>query len=84
MCRHKGLEQITITGKIEGKRSRGRQRITFVENVKSWAISKGNNNNFIRLTENRFEWRNMIVNVSSVPDKVIDDDDDDDTLNNLE
>ncbi|GFN96869.1 endonuclease-reverse transcriptase [Plakobranchus ocellatus] len=65
VCRHKGLEHLAITGKIEGKRSRGRQRITFIENLKSWAIGKGSNNNFIRLTENGFEWRNMIANVCS-------------------
>ncbi|GFO25476.1 eukaryotic translation initiation factor 3 subunit f [Plakobranchus ocellatus] len=63
ICRHKGLEHLAITGKIEGKRSRGRQRITFIENLKSWAIGKGSNNKFIRLTENRYEWRSMIANV---------------------
>ncbi|GFO28604.1 endonuclease-reverse transcriptase [Plakobranchus ocellatus] len=70
ICRHKGFEHLEITGKIEGKRSRGRQRITFIGNVKLWAIGKGSNNNFISLTENRYEWRNMIM---SVPDKVPDD-----------
>ncbi|GFO38989.1 PiggyBac transposable element-derived protein 4 [Plakobranchus ocellatus] len=54
-CRHKGLEHLAITGKIGGKRSRGRQRITFIENLKSWAIGNGSNNNFIRLTENSKE-----------------------------
>ncbi|GFN81784.1 eukaryotic translation initiation factor 3 subunit f [Plakobranchus ocellatus] len=63
ICRHKGLEHLAITEKIEGKRSRGRQRLTFIENLKSRAIGKGSNDNFIRLTENRFEWRNMIANV---------------------
>ncbi|GFN85493.1 endonuclease-reverse transcriptase [Plakobranchus ocellatus] len=62
-CRHKGLEHLAITGEIEGKDSRGKQRITFIENLKSWAIGKSSNNNFIRLTENRFEWGNMIANV---------------------
>ncbi|GFO19860.1 eukaryotic translation initiation factor 3 subunit f [Plakobranchus ocellatus] len=65
ICRHKGLEHLAVTGKIEGKCSKGRQRITFIENFKSWAIGKGNNNNFIKLTENRCEWRNMIANVCS-------------------
>ncbi|GFO18970.1 eukaryotic translation initiation factor 3 subunit f [Plakobranchus ocellatus] len=67
ICPHKGLEHldVAITGKIEGKRSRGRQKIAFIENLKSWAIGKGSNNNFIRLTENRYEWRNMIANVCS-------------------
>ncbi|GFO31599.1 carbohydrate sulfotransferase 15 [Plakobranchus ocellatus] len=49
ICRHKGLEHLAITGKIEGKRSRARQRITFIENLKSWAISKGSNNNLLRI-----------------------------------
>ncbi|GFO11476.1 endonuclease-reverse transcriptase [Plakobranchus ocellatus] len=65
ICRHKGLEHLAITGNIEGKRSRGRQRITFIENLKSWAIGKGSSNNFMRLTENRYELRNMIANVCS-------------------
>ncbi|GFN81775.1 endonuclease-reverse transcriptase [Plakobranchus ocellatus] len=65
ICRHKGLEYLAITGKIEGKRSRGRRGITFIENLKSWAICKGSNNNFKRLTENKYEWRNMIANVCS-------------------
>ncbi|GFO43692.1 collectin-11 [Plakobranchus ocellatus] len=65
ICRHKCLEHLAITGKIEGKRSRGRQRITFIGNLKSWAIGKGSNNNFIRLSQNRFEWRNMIAHVCS-------------------
>ncbi|GFO46641.1 endonuclease-reverse transcriptase [Plakobranchus ocellatus] len=33
--RHKGLERSAITGKIEGKRSRGRKRITFIDNLMS-------------------------------------------------
>ncbi|GFN75214.1 endonuclease-reverse transcriptase [Plakobranchus ocellatus] len=60
-----GFKTLRITGKIRGKRSRGRQRLIFIENLRSWAIDKGSNNNFIRLTENRFEWRNMIANVCS-------------------
>ena len=27
--RHKGLEHLALTGKIEGKRGRGRQRVTY-------------------------------------------------------
>ncbi|GFN94387.1 endonuclease-reverse transcriptase [Plakobranchus ocellatus] len=65
ISRHKDLDHLAITGKIEEKRSRGRQRITFIESLKSWATGKGSHNNFIRLTESRFEWRNMIANVCS-------------------
>ncbi|GFN85516.1 endonuclease-reverse transcriptase [Plakobranchus ocellatus] len=63
ICRHKGLEHLAITGKIEGKRSRGRQRITFIESFKGNTIGKGSSNNLMRVTENRFERRNMIANV---------------------
>ena len=45
------------TGMIEGKRSRGRQRTTFIESLDSWAEQLGSKNDLIRLTENRFEWR---------------------------
>ncbi|GFO19560.1 endonuclease-reverse transcriptase [Plakobranchus ocellatus] len=55
ICRHKDLEHLANTGKIEGKRSRGGQRITFIENLKSSVIGKGSNNNFIMLTENRYD-----------------------------
>ncbi|GFN96463.1 eukaryotic translation initiation factor 3 subunit f [Plakobranchus ocellatus] len=66
ICRHKGLEPLAITGTIEGHGSRGRQRVTFIESLKSWAIGKGSNNEFTRLSENKYEWRrNMIVNVCS-------------------
>ncbi|GFO14085.1 endonuclease-reverse transcriptase [Plakobranchus ocellatus] len=64
ICRHKGLEHLAITGKIEGKRSRGRQRILFA-GLKSWALGKGSNNNFLRLIENKFCAENMIANVCS-------------------
>ncbi|GFN85266.1 endonuclease-reverse transcriptase [Plakobranchus ocellatus] len=65
ICRHKSLEHLAITGKIEGKHNRGRQRITFIESLKSWAADKGSNNNFINLTENRIEWMNKIANACS-------------------
>ena len=34
--RKEKLENLTVTGKIEGKRSRGRQRINFMESLSSW------------------------------------------------
>ena len=65
VCRHKGLEHLAITGKIEGKRSRGRQRITFIESLNSWSTNVASNNTFLKLTENRSGWRAMIANVCS-------------------
>ncbi|GFO13214.1 hypothetical protein PoB_003971900 [Plakobranchus ocellatus] len=33
VCPHKGLEHLASARKIEGRRSRGRQRITFIESL---------------------------------------------------
>ena len=65
VCRHKGLEHVAITGKIEGKRSRGRQRITFIESLNSWSTNVASSNTFLKLTEDRSGWRSMIANVCS-------------------
>ena len=66
ICRHKGLEFLSLTGKIEGKRSRGRQRITFLESLNSWVTGNNKDNiTFLRMKENREKWRIMIVDVCS-------------------
>ncbi|GFO15774.1 endonuclease-reverse transcriptase [Plakobranchus ocellatus] len=36
ICRHKDFKHLAVIGKIEGKRSRGRQKINFIEKLKSW------------------------------------------------
>ena len=36
IMREEKLEDLTVTGKMEGKRSRGRQRSTFMEGLSSW------------------------------------------------
>ena len=66
ICRHRGLEFLSLTGKIEGKRSRGRQRITFLESLNSWVTGNNKDNlTFLRMTENREKWRIMIADVCS-------------------
>ena len=66
ICRHRGLEFLSLTGKIEGKRSRGRQRITFLESLNSWVTGNNKDNlTFLRMTENRDKWRIMIADVCS-------------------
>ncbi|KAG1673113.1 hypothetical protein GQR58_015670 [Nymphon striatum] len=40
ICRQKDLEYQSITGKIEGKRSRGRQRTTFIGSLNAWTTQK--------------------------------------------
>ena len=64
VIRNKGLEHLAITGKIKGKRSRGRQRLTFINSIDTWSLKMGNNK-FLRQAEDRSGWRAMIANVCS-------------------
>ena len=66
ICRHKGLEFLSLTGKIEGTRSRGRQKFTFLDSLSS--LVTGNNKDniaLLRMTEDRDRWRIMIADVCS-------------------
>ena len=66
VCRRRGLEFLSLTGKVEGKRDRGKQRITFLDSLCNSATggrSKGLN--FLRLSDDRDVWRGMIANVCS-------------------
>ena len=36
VMRRKGIENLSLTGKVEGKRARGRQRMTYLSIVKEW------------------------------------------------
>ena len=66
ICRHKGLEFLSLTGKIEGTRSKGRQRITFLDSLSSFVTgSKKDNIALLRMTEDRDLWRIMIADVCS-------------------
>ena len=66
VCRRRGLEFLSLTGKVEGKRDRGKQRITFLDSLCNSATggqSKGLN--FLKLSDDRDVWRGMIANVCS-------------------
>ena len=54
VCRRRGLELLSLTGKVEGKRDRGKQRITFLDSLCNSATggqSKGLN--FLKLSDDR-------------------------------
>ena len=60
------LEFLSLTGKVEGKRDRGKQRITFLDSLCNSATggqSKGLN--FLKLSDDRDVWRGMVANVCS-------------------
>jgi len=64
--RKRGLEHLSLTGKIDGKKSRGRQRMKYVENINNWATGKSVDNiNFLRAADDRMRWRTMITDVCS-------------------
>ena len=66
ICRHKGLEFLSLTGKIEGTRSRGRQRIKFLDSLSSFVTGNNKDNiALLRMTEDRDRWRIMIPDVCS-------------------
>ena len=70
--RHKGFEHLALTGKIEGVRSRGRQRTKYLDSLNKWTteildIDKLDNNSFLRLSEDRDVWRAMITDACFRP-----------------
>ena len=66
--RHKGLEHLALTGKIEGKRDRGRQRMTYLNSLNCWVTKKEKDNiSFLRVSDQRYDWRVMVTDVCSRP-----------------
>ena len=69
ICRKDGIEKHVLCGKIEGKRSRGRQRNLFINSLNKYATDGTiTNAELIRRTEDREVWRAMVVDVCSRPD----------------
>ena len=67
VCRRRGLEFLSLTGKVEGKRDRGKQRITFllVSLCNSATGGQGKGLDFLKLSDDRDVWRGMVANVCS-------------------
>ena len=66
VCRRRGLEFLSLTGKVEGKRDRGKQRTTFLDRLFNSATggqSKGLN--FLKLSDDRDVSRGMAANICS-------------------
>ena len=62
VCRRRGLEFLPLTGKVEGKRDRGKQRITFLDSLCNSATggqSKGII--FLKLSDDRDVWRGKVL-----------------------
>ena len=58
VIRHQGIQKGAPTGKIEGRRSRGRQRKTWIDDVKEW---RGLTTSEIRTrAQDRKGWRKLV------------------------
>ena len=54
----KGIENLSLTGKVEGKRARGRQRMTYLSNIKEWT-NTANGDELIQACQDREIWKSM-------------------------
>ena len=61
VLRKEELEDVAITGKIEGKRARGRQRLTFISSLSH--LMKIGKQQIIRTAKDRELWRTVAANV---------------------
>ena len=75
VCRRRGLEFLSLTGKVEGKRDRGKQRITFLDSLCNSATG-GKSKGLIFLSCLMTEMFGEAWPPMSVPDLAPDDDDD--------
>ena len=66
IIRKRSLEHLILTGKIEGKRSRGRQRITYTESLKC-ATQRRSSTELFHLTGDREAWKSMVADVCNRP-----------------
>jgi len=62
VMRCKGLENLVLTGKIEGKRSRGRQRQKFITSLNKDLNMGRSDLELLKLSTDRTGWKTMIAN----------------------
>ena len=54
------MEHLAVTGKIEGKRGRGRPRVGYVKVLSKWANVEAKE--LMKTAKTRVEWKAMTVN----------------------
>ena len=59
--RRKGLEHLVITGKMEGRRGRGRQREQMIDSLAAW-MDIDKTASAISAAKDRVFWKDMIAN----------------------
>ena len=69
--RRNGLEKLVLCGKINGTRGQGRQRQTYMDSMRRLTSDQDNTLTrveLIRRTEDREDWKSLVVNVCARPD----------------
>ena len=61
ILRRKGLEHLVITGKMEGRRGRGRQREQMIDSLAAW-MNIDKTASAISEAKDRAVWKDMIAN----------------------
>ena len=67
VIRKDGLENLALTGKIEGRRGRGRKRTLWMTSLNAWIAERGirhQEKELIKKARNRELWHAMITHVS--------------------
>ena len=62
---HDSLSKTILQGTVEGKRKRGRQRKSWIDNIKEWTDCPADH--LIRMAEDRERWRSLVVESSLAP-----------------
>ena len=63
VLREEGLENLCLTGKIEGRRDRGRQREKYMDGLKRATGGERSAVELIQMARRREDWKSMIANV---------------------
>ena len=60
--RQENLEQISIAGRVNGKRARGRQRYNYLDQLITYA--KLNTKELLHFVKDRRKWKNICINAA--------------------
>ena len=63
VMRRQGIEALAVTGKVEGRRARGRQRQKYLDSLCTCMEDNVSPTQLIRATEDRLLWHDMVANV---------------------
>ena len=62
IMRQENLDQISITGRINGKRARGRQRCNYLDQLKTY--TKLNTEELLHFVKDKRKWKDICINAT--------------------